>query len=85
VAIGIWHNLSSDKMRDAHLDQAPHLRKAWRGAQRRYDAADDATKARLRFERSWLYTLLLDFLNIIHEEKSRPGEFQSTKEKGPLD
>ncbi|KAK0385765.1 hypothetical protein NLU13_6942 [Sarocladium strictum] len=72
VAIGIWHNLSSDKMRDAHLDQAPHLRKAWRGAQRRYDAADDATKARLRFERSWLYTLLLDFLNIVYEERSKP-------------
>ncbi|KAH8169576.1 AAA domain-containing protein [Sarocladium implicatum] len=72
VAIGIWHNLSSDKMRDAHLDQAPHLRKAWRGAQRRYDAADDATKARLRFERSWLYTLLLDFINTVYEEKSKP-------------
>ena len=74
VAIGIWHNLSSDKMRDAHLDQAPHLRKAWRCAQRRYDAADDATKARLRFERSWLYTLLLDFINTVYEEKSKPGK-----------
>lgn len=77
VAIGIWHNLSSDQMRDAHLDQAPHLRKTWRGALRRYDAADEETKARLRFERSWLYTLLLDFMNMMHEDKSKPGWFPS--------
>ncbi|KZZ99288.1 DEAD helicases superfamily protein (Aquarius) [Moelleriella libera RCEF 2490] len=70
VSIGIWHNLSSDKQRDALLDQAPHLRKAWRASQRRFDAADDTVKARLRFERSWLYSLLLDFLGLLYTESS---------------
>lgn len=62
VSIGIWHNLSDEKVREAQLSQHTHLKKAWRAASKRYDAADDATKARLRFERSWLYSLLLDFL-----------------------
>lgn len=70
VSIGIWHNLSSDKQRDALLNQAPHLRKAWRASQRRFDAADDTVKARLRFERSWLYSLLLDFLGLLYTESS---------------
>ncbi|KAH7144070.1 hypothetical protein EDB81DRAFT_797345 [Dactylonectria macrodidyma] len=71
VSIGIWHNLSTEKLQESKLDQAPHLRKAWKAAHKRYDAADDATKARLRFERSWLYTLLLDFLGILHTEGSK--------------
>lgn len=38
------------------------LKKAWRAAAKRYEAADDSMKAKIRFERSWLYTLLLDFI-----------------------
>ncbi|KAL6875943.1 P-loop containing nucleoside triphosphate hydrolase protein [Trichoderma longibrachiatum] len=68
VSIGIWHNLHSEKRQEAYLDSTPHLRKAWRAAQKRYDAADEATKARLRFERSWLYTLVLDFINQLYDE-----------------
>ena len=73
VSIGIWHNLSSDKLRESQIDQMPHLRKAWRAAHKRYDAADDATKARLRFERSWLYSLFLDFLSMLYEPAAKPG------------
>jgi intron-binding protein aquarius len=43
------------------------LRKAWRSAGKRYNDADEATQARLKFERSWLYTLLLDFINRIYD------------------
>ena len=74
VSISIWHNLSAETKRDAKLDESAHLRKAWRASAKRYDSADDDTKARLRFERSWLYTLILDFLNQIYsEDASRSG------------
>ncbi|KAH8594776.1 DEAD helicases superfamily protein-like protein [Bisporella sp. PMI_857] len=71
VSISIWHNISSDKKRERKLDHSTQLRKAWRAAAKRYDAADDATKPRLRFERSWLSTLILDFLNELYNEKSK--------------
>lgn len=73
VSIGIWHNLSTETARETQLDQAPHLRKTWRAALKRHDAADDANKARLRFERSWLYTLLLDFLTLMYDGTSKSG------------
>lgn len=76
VAIGIWHNLSSDRLRETYLDQTSHLKKAWRAAHKRYDAADENAKARLRFERSWLYTLLLDFLTLLHQSTGSAGTFQ---------
>ncbi|KAF7559329.1 hypothetical protein G7046_g4827 [Stylonectria norvegica] len=74
VSIGIWHNLSTESVREAKLEQIPHLKKAWKASHKRYDAADDATKARLRFERSWLYTLLLDFLGLLYTENSKPDQ-----------
>ena len=73
VSISIWHNLSSEKKRERKLDQSVQLRKAWRAAAKRYEAADDAAKPRLRFERSWLFTLILDFFNQLYSEKSKPG------------
>ncbi|KAL4993049.1 hypothetical protein BDV10DRAFT_36291 [Aspergillus recurvatus] len=62
VSISIWHNLHSEEARERVLTKAPNLKKAWRAASKRYDAGDEATKAKMRFERSWLYTMLLDFL-----------------------
>lgn len=66
VSISIWHNLSTEKKRDEKLAQNNHLRKAWRAAAKRYDSADEPTKARLRFDRSWLYSLALDFLSSLY-------------------
>ncbi|KAL1836269.1 hypothetical protein VTJ49DRAFT_5377 [Mycothermus thermophilus] len=66
VSISIWHGLSTEEKRDAILESNPYLKKAWRAAAKRYDSADDATKARLRFERAWLYSLVLDFLALIY-------------------
>lgn len=76
VSIAIWQNLSSDKKRESKLDQSPQLRKAWRAASKRYDAADDTAKARLRFERSWLFSLILDFFNQLFDEKLKSGILQ---------
>lgn len=69
VSISIWHNISSEKKRDQKLDHSVQLRKAWRAAAKRYEAAEDAVKPRLRFERSWLFTFILDFLSQIYNEK----------------
>ncbi|KAK4167677.1 P-loop containing nucleoside triphosphate hydrolase protein [Cladorrhinum sp. PSN259] len=74
VSISIWHNLSTEEKRDAILDSTTQLRKAWRASSKRYDAADDATKARLRFERSWLYTSILDFLTVVHTSNPKPEQ-----------
>ncbi|PTD04425.1 Intron-binding protein aquarius [Fusarium culmorum] len=74
VSIGIWHNLSTEQSREASLEQLPHLRKAWKAAHKRYEAADEQNKARLRFERSWLYTLLLDFLGLLYSQNSKADQ-----------
>ncbi|RDW67132.1 RNA helicase aquarius [Aspergillus mulundensis] len=62
VSISIWHNLHSEEARERVLAKAPNLKKAWRAALKRYDTGDEAARAKMRFERSWLYTMLLDFL-----------------------
>lgn len=74
VSISIWHNLASEAARERRFEEHGQLRKAWRAAARRYEAADEETKARLRFERSWLYNLLLDFVGRLYGA----GEGQST-------
>lgn len=73
VSISIWHNISTEQKRDILLDTNAHLKKAWKASARRYDAADDATKARLRFERAWLYTMVLDFLNLLYADTTKDG------------
>lgn len=74
VSISIWHNISSEAKRDRILNQTAQLKKAWRAAAKRYDAADNAAKPRLRFERSWLFTLVLDFFNQLNNEKGKAGK-----------
>ena len=77
MSISIWNNLASEKKRERKLDQIAQLKKAWRASVKRYDAADAATKARFKFERSWLFTLVLDFLNQLYDEKSKSGKLSS--------
>ncbi|KAI5784028.1 P-loop containing nucleoside triphosphate hydrolase protein [Pyronema domesticum] len=67
VSIAIWHNLSSEEIRNAQLDAYPQSRKAWRASGKRFDAADDEAKVRLQFERGWLYSMILDFLNLMYK------------------
>ncbi|KXJ97429.1 hypothetical protein Micbo1qcDRAFT_130288 [Microdochium bolleyi] len=72
VSIAIWHNLSTDTKRDSLVNHTVQTKKAWKASGKRYDSSDDATKARLRFERSWLYTLTLDFLNLVQQGNAGP-------------
>lgn len=52
------------------LEKSTSSRKAWRAAQKRYDAGDETTQARLRFERSWLYSMLVDFSRRINDSQA---------------
>ncbi|KAF8477576.1 P-loop containing nucleoside triphosphate hydrolase protein [Kalaharituber pfeilii] len=76
VSISIWHNLSSEQARNLRLDKYPQLRKTWRASLKRYEAADEAGKAKLRFERSWLYQMVLDFISLLYKEAEDPAETQ---------
>lgn len=67
VSIAIWQNVHSEAAREERLEKNVMLRKAWRSSGKKYDAGDDEVKTKLRFERAWLYTLLLDFLNRIYD------------------
>ena len=74
VSIGIWHNLHSETVRKQKLEKIVPFLKAWRAAAKRFDGADAPTQARLRFERSWLYSLILDFLNKLYSTESASHE-----------
>lgn len=71
VGISIWHNLHADAVRERQFEEHQMLRKAWRATSKRFDAGDETLQARLRFERSWLYTLLLDFLDRLYNSNTR--------------
>lgn len=74
VSISIWHNLASDETREKCIAQSPALKKAWRASGKRYDAGDEPTKAKMRFERSWLYTMLLDFMKRLNGSEKEQSE-----------
>lgn len=71
VSISIWHHLSTETKRDGMLESRAQLKKVWRAAAKRYDSADEMTKHRLLFERTWLYNLTLEFLGMLHDEKGK--------------
>lgn len=71
VGISVWHNLHSEAVREKQFEEHQMLRKAWRATSKRFDAADEALQARLRFERTWLYTLLLDFTNQLYNSTTK--------------
>lgn len=66
VSISIWHNLASEDSREMRFEENPQLRKAWRAAGKRFEAADEEQRARLRFERAWLYTMVLEFVTNLY-------------------
>ncbi|KHJ35407.1 putative dead helicases superfamily protein [Erysiphe necator] len=76
VSISIWHNIHSDKKRNQIFDKNAQLRKAWRATEKRYDASDELVKSKLRFDRSWLYTLILDFLKQLQCDKKKPNNIR---------
>lgn len=67
VSISIWQNLASEATREKKFEQHAPLRKAWRAAARKFDSADEIAQAKLRLDRAWLYSLLLDFIGRLHE------------------
>ena len=66
VSISLWHHLQSDEAREQRFGENTQLRKSWRAFARRFDAADEQGKKKLRFEQSWLYTMLTSFINFLY-------------------
>ena len=78
VSISTWHNLASDSARERRFQEHGQFRRAWRAAAKRYEAADEEAKARLQFERAWLYTLLMDFIGRLFEDSSGKSKFSTS-------
>lgn len=62
VSVATWHNIHDEKARDRLLEANSSRKKAWRAAARRFEAADAEAQSRLRFDRAWLYAMLIDFV-----------------------
>ncbi|KAI9758873.1 MAG: hypothetical protein M4579_002757 [Chaenotheca gracillima] len=67
VSISIWHNLADKESRDRRIEQDSQMKKAWRASNKRYDVADETAKAKMRFDRSWLYSMMLDFISRLYK------------------
>ena len=57
------------------MENNTQFRKAWRASIKRYDAATQDVQARLRFERAWLFSMVLDFIGGLQEKS--PGSWIS--------
>ncbi|KPI39753.1 Intron-binding protein aquarius [Cyphellophora attinorum] len=69
VSIATWHNLHDEAARNRAVEKTSARKKAWKLAQKRFDAASPQDQARIKFERSWLYATLLDFLQRADSDK----------------
>jgi intron-binding protein aquarius len=76
VSISIWHNLNNEKARKDAIDQSSSRRKAWKSAQKRFEAATSQGQARLKFERLWLFSMIVDFLSRLN--LSSPSSAETT-------
>ena len=68
VSISVWYSIHSTEVREQYVEESVSRKKAWRGLQKRFEAASPEAQARLKFERSWLYSMLLDFLTRINAD-----------------
>lgn len=80
VSIGIWHNLHNDAARERQLAKGAQLQKAWKASGKKMGNADATVQARLRFERNWLHSLLLDFFDKLYDS----GANSDTKQDNVL-
>ncbi|EPS36509.1 hypothetical protein H072_9940 [Dactylellina haptotyla CBS 200.50] len=67
---GIWQNLHSEEAKEIKLEGNPLFKKAWRGAVKKFSIADQKAQARLKFERSWLHMLVLDFISTLFNTRN---------------
>jgi intron-binding protein aquarius len=63
VSVSIWHNLHSDEARARATEKGTARKKAWKASQKRFEAANASAQARIKFDRSWLFSMMLDFLS----------------------
>ena len=80
VSISIWQNLASQSIREGHLERNAQFKKAWRASSKRYESAEAVIQARLRFERAWLFSMVLGFYWSLAGEGSRFVEVHCGRE-----
>ncbi|EWC44192.1 hypothetical protein DRE_06937 [Drechslerella stenobrocha 248] len=73
VSIGIWQHFHSEIAIDTRLREKPQFKKAWRAATKKLALADQKLRARLNFERSWLYLIVLDFISVLFTDTHTPA------------
>lgn len=71
VSISIWHHLVNERSRELKFEEHGQLRKAWRAASKRYDAGDETVRARLQFDRSWLYSMILKLVKCLYSSQGQ--------------
>ncbi|KAF2772813.1 P-loop containing nucleoside triphosphate hydrolase protein [Teratosphaeria nubilosa] len=76
VSIGIWQELHSDEAREKALARNTQLQKAWRSSQKKLQGLDQVGQIRVKLERSWLFTALLDFLNKLYQTEVSAKEWR---------
>ncbi|KAG0164199.1 hypothetical protein DFQ28_008930 [Apophysomyces sp. BC1034] len=67
VSIGTWTQLAKESRRESMFNEFVPLRKLWNSSKRKFDAADDAGKDKLEFERKWFSTILKEFIKVIYQ------------------
>eukprot|EP00842_Homolaphlyctis_polyrhiza_P004514 jgi/Hompol1/5063/HPOL_001001-RA len=65
VTIGIWHNLVNESARQSRLADAPERLALWERAEKRFNSAKAALKAKIMFERSFLSELIRQFYTVL--------------------
>ncbi|KAF7727161.1 hypothetical protein EC973_007936 [Apophysomyces ossiformis] len=77
VSIATWTQLAKESRRENMFNEFVQLRKVWNTNVKKYNAADDATKRKLEFEREWFSTMMKEFVKIIYKI---PAEGEVDKE-----
>ncbi|KAK9465895.1 P-loop containing nucleoside triphosphate hydrolase protein [Lipomyces arxii] len=65
VSILIWSSLHSNSVRTT-LIEAASVQRPWRLANKRFDSANESKKSRLQLERTWLYSVLLELIQLLY-------------------
>ncbi|KAI8990027.1 P-loop containing nucleoside triphosphate hydrolase protein [Pilobolus umbonatus] len=66
VTVGIWSNFAHDSRREQLLREYPPLQKLWNSSQKKLNAADEATREEMEYERNWLSTMLSKFVELVY-------------------
>ncbi|KAF9428467.1 hypothetical protein BGZ94_002300 [Podila epigama] len=65
VSLSTWHSLLSEAKRDLEFKEYPQLLKFWRHLEKKFEAMEPEQKKKAVFERTWMVTMIRQFLQIL--------------------